>query len=44
VGTIVMPQILPISSIENLMDNDGNITNAGTLTAIERQVDAFIKF
>jgi NAD(P)H-dependent FMN reductase len=44
VGTIVLPQILPISSIEKLMDADGKITDPGTLLAIERQVDAFLAF
>lgn len=44
VGTVVMPQILPISSIEKLMDDYGNITDTGTLVAIERQVNAFLAF
>ncbi len=44
VGTIVMPQILPISSIEKLLDEKGNITDTGTLMAIERQVEAFLAF
>lgn len=44
VGTLVLPQILPISSIEKLMDADGNITDPGTLKAIEKQVDAFLAF
>jgi chromate reductase, NAD(P)H dehydrogenase (quinone) len=44
VGTLVLPQILPISSIEKLMDDDGNITDPGTLKAIEKQVDAFLAF
>ncbi|MCF8247475.1 MAG: NAD(P)H-dependent oxidoreductase [Saprospiraceae bacterium] len=44
VGTVVMPQVLPISSIEKVLDADGNITANGTLIAIERQVDAFLTF
>ncbi len=44
VGTLVLPQILPISSIEKLMDDQGNITDPGTLTAIERQMSAFLAF
>ena len=44
VGTVVLPQVLPISSIEKLMDSEGNITDPSTLTAIERQVGAFIAF
>lgn len=44
VGTIVLPQILPISSIEKLMDAEGNITDPGTLMAMERQADAFLAF
>ena len=44
VGTVVLPQVLPISSIEKLLDESGNITDPGTLIAIERQVDAFLDF
>jgi NAD(P)H-dependent FMN reductase len=44
VGTIVLPKVLPISSIEKLMDGDGNLTDPATLAVIERQVDAFLAF
>ncbi len=44
VGTVVMPQVLPISSIEKILDTAGNVTDAGTQNAIERQVDAFLAF
>jgi len=44
VGTLVLPQILPISCIEKLMGDDGQITDIGTLYAIEKQVDAFLAF
>ncbi|MBI1224255.1 MAG: NADPH-dependent oxidoreductase [Bacteroidetes bacterium] len=44
VGTIVLPQILPISSIEKLMDDHGTITDPGTLMALEKQADALLAF
>ncbi len=44
VGTIVLPQVLPISSIEKLLDEYGNITDNGTLMAIEKQAEALLAF
>lgn len=44
VGTIVMPQVLPISSIEKLMDAEGSITDPATLHTMERHVEAFLAF
>lgn len=44
VGTLVMPQILPISSIEKLMDAQGNITDPATLLTMERHAEAFLAF
>ena len=44
VGTIVLPDRLPISSIEKLMDDDGNIRDAATLEVIEKQIDDFLLF
>ena len=44
VGTLVMPNKLPISSIKDSMNDKGEITNKGTLEAMEKHVDAFLKF
>jgi len=44
VGTIVLPNRLPISSIEKLMDDQGNITDPGTLKAIDKQLTDFLLF
>ena len=44
VGTQVMPDKLPISGIQDFMNEKGEITNKGTLQAMENQVDAFLKF
>ncbi|MCB0518376.1 MAG: NAD(P)H-dependent oxidoreductase [Lewinellaceae bacterium] len=44
VGITVLPNPLPISSIEKLMDDAGNITDIGTLRVIEKQVSAFLAF
>lgn len=44
VGTHVMPNKLPISSIEKLMDADGNITDAATLLVMEKHVDEFLLY
>lgn len=44
VGTIVLPKRLPISSIEKLMDLQGNITDEATVKAIEKQMDEFLLF
>ena len=40
----VHPNQLPISSIDTLMDINGNITDANTLNVIQHQIDDFIKW
>ncbi len=35
---------LPISLVDKLMDEAGNLTDAGTIKAIEQQLDEFIAF
>ncbi len=42
-GAIVMPQQLPISRIETLIEND-KIKDAGTLEVMEKHVLAFVNF
>lgn len=44
VGTRVMPNKLPISSIGGMMNEKGEITNKATLETMEKFVDAFLKF
>ncbi|MEL6717380.1 MAG: NAD(P)H-dependent oxidoreductase [Bacteroidota bacterium] len=44
VGTIVLPNKLPISSIKSLLNEQEEIVASGTLTAIEQQLDAFLNF
>lgn len=44
VGTVVFPNQLPISGIEDMLDEDGVIINEATKDAIEQQVDAFLVF
>ena len=41
---IVHPDKIPISSVDKLMDADGNFTDAGTLETIQEQLDQFIAF
>lgn len=43
-NVIVHPNKLPISIIDKVMDAEGNITNANTLQAINKQLDEFIIF
>ena len=43
VGTTVMPQCLPLSSINNLYDADGHI-NEATVNLMSEFVDTFLKF
>ena len=43
-GTIVLPAILPISSIEKVSDKEGKIKEEGTLKAMEQMVDNFLRF
>jgi NAD(P)H-dependent FMN reductase len=40
----VMPNRLPISVVDKLMDAQGRITDAPTLTALGAQIDEFIAF
>jgi len=44
VGTIVFPNKLPISSIQNLLDENHHLTDPATKAAIENQIDGFLKF
>ncbi len=44
VGTVVLPNRLPISSIEKLLDAEGRLTDPGALAAIEKQVNEFLLF
>lgn len=41
---LVHPNRLPISMVDKILDADGNITDAGTLSAIGQQLDEFIGF
>ncbi len=43
-NVFVHPNKLPISSIDKVMDEEGIISNEGTLQAINKQLDEFIKF
>lgn len=43
-GTVVHPNKLPISSIEKLLNSEGEITDAGTLKVIENQVRDLLEF
>lgn len=44
VGTIVLPNKLPISKINALLDTNENIIDKDTLKAIEQQIDEFYAF
>ncbi len=44
VKVTVLPNQLPISMVDKLMDADGHFTDAGTLKAINQQLDEFIKW
>lgn len=44
VGTIVLPNKLPISKIESLMDDEGNITDQATIRSIEKHIDELLAF
>ena len=44
VKVTVLPNQLPISMVDKLMDKDGRFTDAGTLKAINQQLDEFIKW
>jgi NAD(P)H-dependent FMN reductase len=43
-GVSVLPNLLPISAINKLLNASQNITDEGTLKSIEKQVDEFLKF
>lgn len=43
-GTIVMPDILPLSSIGKISDESGKIIDEHTLKSMEAMVDKFINF
>lgn len=43
-GITVLPNLLPISGFNKIIDNDKKINDTGTLQAIERQMDAFLEF
>lgn len=44
VGTIVMPNKLPISRIEDLMDVKGNITDLATIKVLDKQMAELLAF
>jgi chromate reductase, NAD(P)H dehydrogenase (quinone) len=44
VGTIVMPNKLPISRIEELIDDNGDIVDTATLSVMEKHAKEFIEF
>lgn len=44
VKVTVLPNQLPISSVDQLMDADGHFTDQHTLKAINQQLDEFIKW
>ncbi|MFZ9660422.1 MAG: NADPH-dependent FMN reductase [Chitinophagaceae bacterium] len=41
---VVHPNRLPISSIDKLMDDQGNLTDPSTLEVINKQIEQFITF
>lgn len=43
-GATVLPNLLPISAFNKYLDADKKITDAGTLAAIEKQIDDFLQF
>lgn len=44
VGTIVMPNKLPISKIKELTDAAGNITDPGTIKTLTKHAEEFLEF
>lgn len=44
VKVMVHPNQLPLSSVDKLMDEDGHFTDVYTLSAINEQLDEFIKW
>ena len=43
-GVTVLPNLLPISAFNKMLDTDKNIIDGNALAAIEKQVDAFLAF
>ncbi|MDZ7879707.1 MAG: NAD(P)H-dependent oxidoreductase [Saprospiraceae bacterium] len=43
-GVTVLPNLLPISGFNKVMDTDKNIVDVGTLSAIDKQIDEFLRF
>jgi NAD(P)H-dependent FMN reductase len=43
-GTIVLPNKVPISKIKNLLDDNGNLTDAATIRTIEKHVEELLAF
>ncbi len=43
-GVTVLPNLLPISAFNKLLNASNQIADANALTAIEKQVDEFLKF
>ena len=43
-GVTVLPNLLPLSAFNKMLDADKNIVDENTLSAIEKQVDAFLAF
>lgn len=44
VKVTVLPNQLPISSVDKLMDGEGYFTDPGTIKAINQQLDEFLKW
>lgn len=40
----VFPELLPISTVDKLMDAEGRFTDAGTIAAINKQLDNFLEW
>lgn len=40
----VFPELLPLSTIDKLLDAEGRFTDAGTITAIHKQLDNFVEW
>jgi len=40
----VFPELLPISTVDRLMNAEGKFTDAGTIAAIHKQLDKFLKW
>lgn len=38
----IFPELLPISTVDKLMDANGKFTDHGTITAIKKQLDNFV--